>query len=41
MGDFAIDFTSDFLFPLLPCNSTTHIAEEIKGNPEKIEKTKM
>jgi hypothetical protein len=23
----AIDFTSDFLFPLLPCNSTTNIAE--------------
>ncbi len=26
----AIDFTSDFLFPLLPCNSTTDITESSK-----------
>ena len=24
----AVDFTSDFLFPLLPCNNTTSISEE-------------
>ena len=26
----AVDFTSNFLFPLLPCNNTTNISEEIK-----------
>ena len=47
----AIDFTSNFLFPLLPCNNTTNISEEIKekvlvkiidviGRPTKIIKNK-
>jgi hypothetical protein len=32
----AIDFTSDFIFPLLPCNNTTNIAELSKNKRKLI-----
>jgi hypothetical protein len=32
----AIDFTSDFLFPLLPCNNTTDISESYKDKKQLI-----
>jgi len=37
----AMDFTSDFLFPLLPCNNTTSISEENTRNKQLIRITDM
>ena len=37
----AMDFTTDFLFPLLPCNNTTSISEEITRNKKLIRITDM
>ena len=32
----AVDFTADFLFPLLPCNNTTNITEAAKGKKKLV-----
>ena len=37
----ALDFTSAFLFPLLPCNNTTSISEENTRNKQLIRTTDM
>ena len=37
----AMDFTTDFLFPLLPCNNTTSISEEKTRNKKLIRITDM
>jgi len=37
----ALDFTTDFLFPLLPCNNTTSISEENTRNKQLIRITDM
>ena len=37
----ALDFTSAFLFPLLPCNNTTSISEENTKNKQLIRTTDM
>ena len=37
----ALDFTSNFLFPLLPCNNTTSISEENTRNKQLIRITDM
>jgi len=37
----AVDFTSDFLFPLLPCNNNTSILEENTTNKQLIRITDM
>jgi para-nitrobenzyl esterase len=37
----AVDFTSDFLYPLLPCNNTTSISEENTSNKQLIRITDM
>ncbi len=36
-----LDFTSNFLFPLLPCNNTTSISEENTSNKQLIRITDM
>ena len=37
----ALDFTKDFLYPLLPCNNTTSISEENTTNKQLIRITDM